>query len=42
MIRLVSFHISLFPVDASILDLLTNADNPFSSAAAIYSTKYEM
>ena len=29
MIRLVSFHTSLFPVDAGILDPLTNADNPF-------------
>ena len=34
MILLVSFHTSLSPVDAGILDPLTNADNPFPSAAA--------
>ena len=42
MIRLVSFHTSLFPVDAGILDPLTNADNPLPSAAATYSTGSEM
>ena len=42
MIQLAFFHTSLFPVDAGILALLTNADNPFPSAAAIYSTKFEM
>ena len=42
MIQLAFFHTSLFPVDAGILALLTNADNPFSSAAAIYSIEFEM
>ena len=42
MIQLAFFHTSLFPVDADILALLTNADNPFASVAAIYSTKFEM
>ena len=42
MIQLVSFHTSLFLVDTSILDPLKNADNPFPSAAAIYSTESEM
>ena len=42
MIQLPFFHTSLFPVDASILAILTNADNPFPSAAAIYSTESEM
>ena len=42
MIQLVFFHTSLFPVDAGILVLLTNTDNPFSSVAAIYSTKFKM
>ena len=42
MILLVSFHTSLSPVDAGILDPLTNADNPFPFAAAIYSTEFEM
>ena len=42
MIQLAFFHTSLFPTDAGILVLLTNADNPFSSAAAIYSTEFEM
>ena len=40
-IRLVRFHTSLL-VDANILSLLTKAENPFLSAAAIYSTKFEM
>ena len=30
MIQFVFFHTSLFPIDAGILALLTNADNPFS------------
>ena len=42
MIQLAFFHTSLFPVDAGILALLTNTDNPFLSAAAIYSTKFKM
>ena len=42
MIQLVSFHTSLFLVDADILDPLTIADNPFPSAAATYSTGSEM
>ena len=42
MIWLVSFHTSLFPVDAGIIDPLTNADNPFPSTAATYSTESEM
>ena len=42
MIRLASFHTSLLPVDAAILDLLATADNPFPSAAATYSTGSEM
>ena len=42
MIRLASFHASLFLVDAGILSLLSNADNPFPSVIAIYSTKFEM
>ena len=42
MIQLAFFHTSLFPVDAVILALLTNDDNPFPSAAAIYSTKFKM
>ena len=41
-IWLVSFHTSLFPVDASILDPLTIADNPFPSATATYSIGFEM
>ena len=35
-------HTSLSPVDAGILAPLTNADDPFLSVAAIYSTKFEM
>ena len=42
MIHLIFFHISLSPIDAGIFALLTNADNPFPSVAAIYSTKFEM
>ena len=42
MIQLVFFHTSLSPIDAGILALLTNTDNPFPSAAAIYSTNFEM
>ena len=42
MIRLASFRTSLSPVDAGILDPLTNADNPFPSAAATYSIGSEM
>ena len=42
MIRLVSFHTTLFLVDAGILDLLTNVDNSFLSAAATYSIESEM
>ena len=42
MIRLASFHTSLLLVDAGILDPLTIADNPFLSAAATYSTRFEM
>ena len=42
MIRLVFFHTSLFPVDAGILDFLTNADNSFLSTAATYSTEFKM
>ena len=39
---LLSFIPLFFPVDAGILALLTNADNPFLSAVAIYSTKFKM
>ena len=42
MIQLAFFHTSLSPIDAGILALLTNADNPFPSIAAIYLTKFEM
>ena len=42
MIQLAFFLTSLFPIGAGILALLTNADNPFPSTAAIYSTKFEM
>ena len=42
MIQLAFFHTSLFPVDAGILALLSNADNPFLSAAAIYSIEFVM
>ena len=42
MIQLAFFQTSLLPVDAGILALLTNTDNPFPSTAAIYSTKFEM
>ena len=42
MIQLVFFHTSSLLVDASVLSLLTNADNPFPSAVATYSTKFEM
>ena len=42
MIQRAFFHTSLFPIDAGILTLLTNADNLFPSAAAIYSTEFEM
>ena len=42
MIQLAFFHASLSLVDVAILALLTNADNPFPSAATIYSTKFEM
>ena len=42
MIQPAFFHTSLSPIDAGILSLLTNANNPFPSAAAIYSTKFEM
>ena len=42
MIQLVFFHTSPLLVDAGILSLLTNVDNPFSSVIAIYSTKFEM
>ena len=42
MIRLVFFHTSLSLVGAGILALLTNTNNPFLSAAAIYSTESEM
>ena len=41
MIQLVFFHTSLL-IDAGILSLLTNADNPFPFVIAIYSTKFEM
>ena len=41
-IRLVRFHTSLLLIDAGMLDLLTNIDNPFPSAAAIYSIESEM
>ena len=37
MIQLAFFH-TPFSIDAGILALLTNADNPFPSATAIYST----
>ena len=42
MIQLAFFRTSLSLVDAGILALLTNGDNPFPSAAAIYSTKFAM
>ena len=42
MIQLAFFHTSLTPIDAGVLALLTNADNPFPSVAAIYSIKFEM
>ena len=42
MIQLASFHTFLLPIDAGILDLLATADNPFPSAAATYSTGFEM
>ena len=42
MIQLTFFHASLSLVDAGILALLTNTDNPFPSVAAIYSTKFEI
>ena len=42
MIQLALFHTSLPLVDAATLSLLTNADNPFPSTAAIYSAKFEM
>ena len=42
MIQLVLFHTSPLLVDANILSLLTNADNPFPSAVVIYSTKFEL
>ena len=42
MIQLAFFHTSLSLIDTGILALLTNTDNPFPSAAAIYSTKFEM
>ena len=42
MVQLVSFHTSLLLIDAGMLDLLTSADNPFPSTAAIYSTGSEM
>ena len=42
MIQLAFFHTSLIPVDTRILVLLTNADNPFLSAAATYSIESEM
>ena len=42
MIQLAFFHTSLLPIDAGILSLLTDADNPFPSAIAIYSTRFEM
>ena len=42
MIQLAFFHASLSLVDAGILALLTNADNPFPSVIAIYSTEFEM
>ena len=42
MIRLVSFHTFLLPVDAGIFDPLTIVDNLFPSAAATYSTGSEM
>ena len=42
MIQLAFFHTSLFLVDVGILAPLTNADNPFPSITAIYSTKFEM
>ena len=42
MIQLVFLHTSPLLVDAGILSLLSNADNPFISATAIYSTKFEM
>ena len=42
MIQFAFFHASLSLVDVGILSLLTNADNPFLSIVAIYSTKFEM
>ena len=42
MIQLAFFHTSLFPVEAGILALLTNVDNHFPSAAAIYSIEFKM
>ena len=42
MIWLVSFYTSLLPVDAGMLDPLTNVDNHFPSAAVIYSAKFEI
>ena len=42
MIQLVLFHTSPFLVDADILSLLTNIDNPFLSTVAIYLTKFKM
>ena len=42
MIWLVFFRIFLLPVDAGILALLTNVDNPFASAATICSKTFEM
>ena len=42
MIQLAFSHTSLSLVNADILSLLTNADNPFPSTTAIYSTKFEM
>ena len=42
MIQLVFFRTSPLFVDAGILSPLTNADNHFPFAAAIYSIKFEM
>ena len=42
MIQLILFHTSPLLVDAGILSLLTNADNPFPSTVAIYSINFEM
>ena len=41
-IQHVFFHTSPLLVDAGILSLLTNADNPFPSTIAIYSIKFEI